>query len=174
MEKKSIMSVISEGVYEENIQTAVQNYYTDKATAFNNTKFSEDIKGVINEYINNFSTDEGQKSIMLGTIMGFLPGGIGGVKSASAENARTIAQQSAMAQFLENYKTGTHAFYKTKKSVVAPDADIYELDSEGKPVIDQDKVRAGFASFYDSHADLAASLKAVDSGNKIMFDYIRK
>ena len=171
--KDALMSMVSEGVYEENIQTAVSNYYANKAKAFDNPSFADEITGVFKEYINNFSTDEGQKSIMLGAIIGLLPGGLGGVHSASRENKRQIALQESMATFLDQYKSNAHAFYKTKKSLIAPDTDVYVLDENGKPVIDETKVRAGFAGFYDSYTDLVNSLKAVDSGNEIMFDFIR-
>lgn len=68
---------LAEGPYEENIQLAMQDYYHDVAVGKVNTDF---ISGIAGNFFNNFTTDEGQKSIVLGSLIGLIPGGVGGIR----------------------------------------------------------------------------------------------
>ena len=63
-------SVASEGPYEENIQLAIQNYFQDRAKGIEK---EGQIEGILQNMADNFFTDEGQKSIFLGSVIGLIP-----------------------------------------------------------------------------------------------------
>lgn len=171
--KSALLNAASEGLYEENIQAAIQSYESDKVKALNDPELSTEFIDIFRNMYGNLFTDEGQKAIVLGAIIGMLPGGIGGVTSARAENKRVRAMQAASASYLEQFKKQKPAqIYKTKPSVLDPNTEVLDL-KDGKPQIDPKKVQATAMGFYQSFTNLAASLKALNSGNEFMFEYIK-
>jgi len=94
-------SIVSEGIWEENIQTAIQNY--NKKTAGQDISFLESIPWYSEEWLNNFTTDEGQKSIVLGSIIGTLGGTVGAVREQSAEKAGEVSLHKLLKQNLANF-----------------------------------------------------------------------
>lgn len=171
--KSALLSAASEGLYEENIQTAIKNYEADKINGFYSDDFVGAVKGIFGGMVANLFTDEGQKSIALGSLIGLLPGGVSGLSKAKAENKRIRNTQAAYAAFLDNYKQfHPTKIYKTKQSTLDPSLEVLDM-SEGKPIVDPNKIQSTAMGFYQSYADLAASLKALNSGNQFMFDYIK-
>ena len=172
--KSSLASVASEGLYEENIQTAITSFEKLRAMSDPDAEFSAPIIEILNGMVENLFTDEGQKSIVLGGIVGLFPGGAAGVSTARSENKRRLKLQAASAQFLENYKENAPTkIYKTKDSLVAPGTQVLDLGKDGKPQLDVAKVQALAAGLYDSYASLAASAKALEDGSEFMFEFIR-
>src|SRR5690554_2880233 len=171
--KSALLSAASEGLYEENIQTAIKNYEADKIVGFYSNDFVGAVQGIFGGMVANLFTDEGQKSIALGALVGLLPGGVSGLRKARSENKRIRNMQSATAAFLDNYKQfHPTKIYKTKPSTLDPNLEVLDM-SEGKPIVDPNKIQSTAMGFYQSYADLAASLKALNSGNQFMFDYIK-
>lgn len=167
--KNALLSAASEGLYEENIQNAIQSYNTDVNTGFGqNGDWKDHLTGVLSNAAKNFTTDEGQKAMALGAIIGLIPGGVGGVRNAQESNKRNSILATSRGVQLNLLKQGI--------------ADLYERDNAGNVVLDEnnkaklnlDKVQSDFAKLYQEQADLTAMLKASNSGNELMVDFLKE
>lgn len=165
--KGALQSVLSEGPYEENIQLAVQNYFDENSPkAFS----SEAIGGVLGGMVNNFFTDEGQKSIMLGSIIGLIPGGVGGVKTAMAEKKNEKLIHTLLGQTfagIENDPTLKDIYVKDDKGNIV-------TDSEGVPMKDPMKLAVYFAKQFNTDLNLLGTLLSNSTGNMIMEERFRE
>lgn len=131
--KTAGIGIASEGLWEENSQTAVQDYYKQKANSSIDLKDSQSkglidlIGGTIDNMTNNVETllgisdtpnNEGAKAIILGAATGGLSSGLFGISSQIRENkvadiadkdwalTRGMAQ-SAMTSFLDRFNKVT-------------------------------------------------------------------
>lgn len=84
--KKALLSggtgVLSEGAWEEGMQNAVQNYEQHKA---NGTSFLDRAPGYAYEWLSGWNSTEGQKSMLMGALVGLGMGARSGVKDALGE-----------------------------------------------------------------------------------------
>ncbi len=162
--KKALISMASEGLWEENIQLAIQNYETSLALG------EEDrgrLAGLAEEWVSNFTTDEGQKAMVLGAIIGLIPGGIGGVRQAKGELKQAQFKQQVMSQTLQAYQDRIE--------------DFIIKDEEGKPAIDPKtgKTQLDFAELSNafrghlqSMSNMANSVVALEAGNETMYRFL--
>jgi len=80
--------IVSEGIFEEGLQTAVQGYGERSALGETDKDF---ISGVANEWVNGWSTTEGQKAMMLGALIGGPMGFMSGARDARNEQEKIKA-----------------------------------------------------------------------------------
>lgn len=119
--KAIALNTASEGFLEEGSQTTIQNYETDKALGRTNKEWLE---GVASEYIDTLNTLEGQKSILLGAVLGSLAGTIGAIREKRALD-KELAKgdiQSMMADNFEGFSVSN---------------DIYRRNEDGSVVINE-------------------------------------
>ena len=173
---KSIQSALSEGAYEENLQHALQTYVMARDGGKDNRSL---VEGLLNNAIDNFSDREGQKAIALGSIIGLIPGGIGGVRQAQAEQRERHAVTQARGKMINMLKEngGVDIYQRApifdeKGEIVSHEGDLM-FGADNKPIIDQTKVAAIFDKAYTNNASFIEAMKANASGNKHMYDAIR-
>ncbi len=112
-------SMASEGLFEEGSQTAIENYVKKQATH----QIDEDwLTGTISEYADMLGTTEGQKSILLGSILGGLGGARGRYRDIKAQDE----YKGKVSQILQkNFQGFTQL------------ADVFEKDENGKVVMEE-------------------------------------
>jgi len=174
--KDALLSSVTEGAYEENMQSALQSYTQAKAEGKEeNTGL---VQGLMRNWVENFGTDEGQKAIVLGSIIGIGPGGYGGVQEAKSKNAATIRLANAKAQYMDMASTGINDLLKTRtekdaEGNVIEKAGQYETDEQGYPQLDPEKVKAKYGNSQIQYVRYLESLKALAGGNKGAHDFIK-
>lgn len=107
------LGVASEGLWEEGIQTAIQNYETRTAS---NTKktFTDAITGYAKEWVNGFSTTEGQKSMILGALIGAPMGGVSGFQTAAEQNKQVTEFGESWKKNIASYLDTTDKNFKDR------------------------------------------------------------
>lgn len=75
--KKVLAGIGSEGIWEEGIQTAIQNYESRKGMNLTDENL---LTGVIKEYINGFMVKDSQKAMLIGGVIGSASGVFGGIR----------------------------------------------------------------------------------------------
>ena len=85
--KGAAKGILLEGVWEENIQLAIQKHNEDLTRA--NEGILEGIPNILKNYLDNFSTAEGQDNIVGGALMGLFMGGAGGALEINSEYKNT-------------------------------------------------------------------------------------
>jgi len=85
--KGAVKGIGLEGVWEENIQLAIQKHNEDLSRA--NEGILEGIPNILKNYLDNFSTAEGQDNIAGGALMGLFMGGGGGALEINSEYKNT-------------------------------------------------------------------------------------
>ena len=174
--KDALMASISEGAYEENMQTALQNFETAKAQG--KEENVPLIKGLARNWMENFTTDEGQKSIAMGAIIGLIPGGIGGVREAKATQAAHHTQAAAIANYLTMSKANALDLFKRtpirdeKTGEVTGYSDNIELDENGDSVVDKEKLAGIFEGSKQGYIRFIEGMKALASGNQDVYDTV--
>ena len=130
--------LVSEGLWEEGMQHALQTYSTRKESFGQN--IDDYTLGIANEWIDNFSTVEGQKNMVLGSLVGSLFGGVGGRASAVGER-KQIQEEEDIYTFLKGemnkhdkwYSQHIAAPYKTFKSTIKQqqeDGTVRDIETE--------------------------------------------
>lgn len=79
----ALEGIVAEGIWEENIQLAVQKHLEDVTAPTNS--FIESAGRILGHYINNFTEKEGQESILGGAVLGALMGGGGSYLNTKKE-----------------------------------------------------------------------------------------
>jgi hypothetical protein len=170
----ALTSMVSEGVYEENLQLAIQDYTKDKAKGKQVGPWYE---ALASNWANNFTTSEGQKSILLGALIGLIPGGVGGLREAKQEQDLAVKTNAFISSVADRYEEGVNYFYKKKteknENGEVVETNEFQLDRTGNPIIDNDKVQAVFEAKYREFADFVGAMKAANNGNDLMYDYIQ-
>jgi hypothetical protein len=160
---------ISEGPWEEGMQNALQTYNTRKE---NFGKTVDDYSlGVLNEWVDNLGTVQGQKNMVLGSLVGSIFGGLGGARQA-AEKRGQVSEEEDIYEKLKNHMSLYDKWYiehigvpyRKFKSTIQEQGDDGKmvdrevesyLNKDGKTEIDIDKVERMF--LYTLH-------------NKLLFD----
>ena len=174
--KRGAITSATEGGYEENLQFAVQRFNTERDTNFNfDVPYSEQIKTVLSNAVTNFKDDEGLKNIMLGAIIGFLPGGIGGVNS-KVEEQKIHNAKIAMAGDVISAMEGVSNRYLKMDPI---------LDEKGKPtgkfkpsktkeggaLFDKEKVSRALLEDILKYNNFFSLAKALNSRNPLLAEY---
>lgn len=110
-------SMASEGLMEEGGQTAIQNYEQNKALGKTNKGF---IEGVASEYVDMLGTLEGQKAVLLGSVLGSL----GGAAGTYREDKATKKALPSLGELIDKNFAG-----------FSVDNDVYKRDNQGNIII---------------------------------------
>jgi hypothetical protein len=170
--KNAGLSMLSEGAYEENIQLAIQNYFGKKDGK--QTAGKGEIESIFGSMLSNFGTNEGQKAIAMGALIGLIPGGFGGVKQIKADKQGEIALHTILSSTIN----------KVREDLDRTDLDMYEGEGENKkkvidpetklPVRDPIKVANYFANLMLTNRNYNLSVMAAENGNQIMSDRLEE
>jgi len=161
-------SMVSEGAWEENIQLAVQDYWQKKAEG---KEDRSQIDGIFSNWAKNWTTDEGQKSIALGMIIGMIPGGVSGVREAKEDRQNDVYLHTMLG----------HTIASVSKDLAKKD--IYLKDDKGQVVIDEKtkeavvdpfKLATVFVATYYTQANAKEMLAVANSNNQVMADRLEE
>ena len=156
------ISIFSEGFVEEGGQSSIENYEVKRATG----KTSDDLMhGLIKEYGNTLTSLEGQKSILLGSVIG----GLSGVVGQYRKNKQLNELKPVISKMIANNFTG-----------VMDNLDIFERDDNNRikndnnnqPVINEQKALAYFYSLANEAGESQVRDLAAFDSNKLLYDYI--
>ena len=156
------ISIFSEGFVEEGGQSSIENYEVKRATG----KTSDDLMhGLIKEYGNTLTSLEGQKSILLGSVIG----GLSGVVGQYRKNKQLSELKPVISKMIANNFTG-----------VMDNLDIFERDDNNRikndnnnqPIINEQKALAYFYSLANEAGESQVRDLAAFDSNKLLYDYI--
>lgn len=154
---------LSEGFLEEAGQTTIENY--NQKVALNQTN-KDILSGLAEEYINTLTTTEGQKSILLGAVLGSLGGVIGTKRQIKAEDKTRSSLSQLINDNFEGFNTSIEdIFEKDEKGII--------IDPETKaPKINVEKASEVISNLVkEQQSSNLQDLEAI-RGNKDMYDYI--
>lgn len=97
--KNVLAGIGSEGIWEEGIQSAIQNYETRKGTAATDDNL---LTGVIRDYINGFTVKDSQKAMLIGAIIGGGSGAFGGVREYRDKKREINSSQDYYKKLIQN------------------------------------------------------------------------
>lgn len=168
MLKQAGLGFVREGLWEENVQTSIQNY----ETAIGEGKQDKGaITSILGGMYDNLFTNAGQESIFLGGIMGIGMGAVGG----GIQESKKSAIIASAAQFMNNH-IGTYmdnlnsnvkgAFEKNEDGSI-------KLDHDGTPIIDVEKAGQVLAAHAQKSQIGAIKTLALLTGNKDLYEHIK-
>jgi hypothetical protein len=129
--KQSGLGIVSEGAWEEGSQQAVQDYEKNRALGM---EYDNRLGGYAYQWLNNFYTTEGQKSMFLGAIVGGGMGARSGIVDARADR-----------KFVEEYSNKYQDALKNRFPLydnVLPNNIKHFLKSYNKETTDKDGNKA--------------------------------
>lgn len=156
-------AAVSEGLVEEGGQTSIENYEVNKGLGKTNKGF---IQGVAEEYINTLTTTEGQKAILLGSVLGTL----GGAAGTYREGKSNKKQLPILANLIEKNFTG-----------FSVDNDVYKRGDDGsisinpkthQPELDVNKAKEAIQNFVSESKLAQEKDLAALANDKTLHDYI--
>lgn len=153
--KQAAIGVVSEGLWEEGIQSAITNF---ESRDFIGKGFGDKLGGILGEYVAGFSRTDDQLAMITGAIIGGLMGGAGAAME-SYQTDKEIAKLSQVMNIADMiYNQNFKSLYQTEQ-VEELNADgtpklndkgekIFrekvKLDASGKPVINIESVTRAF------------------------------
>jgi len=156
--KQATTGIFTEGPWEEGMQHALQSY-SGRKEAFGQN-FDDYMLGVANQWVDNWSTTEGQKNMMLGAIVGGVFGGFGAIGETRKERGLIRAEEQTFEDLKQQltvddrwYSDYVAAPFETfPKTITEEDADgnqiTRQVDSyhnkDGQTVIDYEKAQKMF------------------------------
>ena len=150
MIKRNVLSnMLREGVWEENSQLAVSDFFRESELGKDNRDF---VSGSFGNMIKNFTTDEGQQNIILGAITGILPGVYHGYHQVKADNKFSKSMRDNLVYHFNNIKQGiTYAYEKDEqgKPILAKPEDIYQIDGIKLNPTKLDELHKGLADWFE-------------------------
>ena len=125
--KKSLrdfaIGVGSEGLWEEGMQNAVQNY--ELKAAKGEGEFDSNLFGYVDEWLKGLTTTEGQHNMILGAIIGGGMGAVTGITSAKAENRAMQAYGEEWKKYSADYLTQIDKIFNDRvEDINNPDGTI--------------------------------------------------
>lgn len=158
------ISVASEGAWEENIQQAIQDYFQKRAEGIDDR---DQIIGIFNNWVKNWTTDEGQKAIALGAIIGLIPGGVEGYRKAKTDKSNEVILHSLLGHTMSAVSQDLE-----KKDVWmrGEDGKIVVDEKTKKPVADPFKLATMFVTSHYTNENAINTLVELSRGNQLMVD----
>lgn len=170
--KEAGVNVISEGLWEENAQLAIENYNVSKAEG---TEERGMIQGILGNMIENFTTTEGQISMFLGAVLGQPVALRGAYKSTKAEKKQIEAYHKMFGTnyqaYSDNLKKEVNDVFK-KQINPKTNQEEFVLDEKGKRVVDEEKLNSLVESFGNISKFEQARTAALLGGDRTGFDYL--
>ena len=157
-------AALSEGFLEEAGQTTIENYNKKVALGKTNAGILE---GLANEYIETLGSTEGQKAILLGTVLGSLGGTYGKSKELKAEDRQRSVLGNLIKDNFEGFSTSMDS--------------LLEKDEQGNTIIDEKtgKPKINIEQTANVITNLVKEQQSTNlqdlealKGNKDMYDYI--
>jgi hypothetical protein len=143
--KSAAIGVASEGLWEENVQLAISDLLKKNPTSslFDTNTYSD----IANNMQDNFSTEEGRKSMFLGAIIGGIANTRGGIidyNRNAKKQKRTVVESmlSNMNLFQANNMFEVEQYEEMDAEGKPVKKSRFKLDAAGNPIIDQAKVDA--------------------------------
>ena len=115
---------LSEGVWEENIQTAIQNWEQHAAMTDEDEGFMDTMSGYAHEWMKNFTTTEGQKAIILGGIIGGPASARRAYLDYKADKANVAEGAKIRTEELQRLESIASMYEANKKAFVNEDGSI--------------------------------------------------
>lgn len=137
-------NILSEGLYEENAQLAVSEMLKANRDA---DLFSLSTYGnLVSKMSENFETEEGKKSMLLGSLIGGISGTIGGVRDYNADKKAKEYAISSTGKQLANMFSVNNIFQTEEYTEEVDGKPVtktrYKLGDDGTPIIDNNKLQA--------------------------------
>ena len=145
-----------EGLFEEGLQTQIQNHYENVATGKTTAGFTEDVFG--NYFENLMNNPEMQESVVLGGILGGGASMFGLAGEIKAKNEFLFGKGNSMPSFLGkliNKKEKTESkgfvnimsenFINSTRTIL----DVAETGEDGKPIFENGKLKVSEAKLKD-------------------------
>ena len=159
--KKLGIGIGSEGFFEEGSQSSIENYEIKRLTGQTTDGL---IKGLIDEYGNTLTTLEGQKSILLGSVLG----GLGGVAGQYRQNKQFNQIKPTISKLISNNFKG---FSDDLDIFERDDNGVIKNDENGQPVINKEKALNYFYNLASESEEAQVKDLAAFDNNKLMYDY---
>ena len=159
--KKVGIGIASEGFFEEGSQSSIENYEIKRLTGQTTDGL---IKGLIDEYGNTLTTLEGQKSILLGSVLG----GLGGVAGQYRQNKQFNQIKPTISKLISNNFKG---FSDDLDIFERDDNGVIKNDKNGQPVINKEKALNYFYNLASESEEAQVKDLAAFDNNKLMYDY---
>jgi len=159
--KKVGIGIGSEGFFEEGSQSSIENYEIKRLTGQTTDGL---IKGLIDEYGNTLTTLEGQKSILLGSVLG----GLGGVAGQYRQNKQFNQIKPTISKLISNNFKG---FSDDLDIFERDDNGVIKNDKNGQPVINKEKALNYFYNLASESEEAQVKDLAAFDNNKLMYDY---
>ena len=137
-------NILSEGLYEENAQLAVSELLKANRDA---DLFSLSTYGnLVSKMGENFETEEGKKSMLLGSLIGGISGTMGGVKEYNANKKAKDYAITATGKELANMFSVNNIFETEEYTEDVDGKPVtktrYKLGDDNAPIIDNNKLQA--------------------------------
>lgn len=129
--KNVLTGILSEGVWEEGVQTAIQDYESRKSAGLTDDNW---FTGVAQSYVDGLFTTEGQKSMILGAMIG---GGMG-VRGGWSQYKQKKAQADLVGESFKNNMTNMLSIRNTYQDDVR--RFIKSIDKDGVPEYDTEAI----------------------------------
>ena len=167
--KQATVGIFSEGPWEEGMQHALQTY-SGRREAFGQN-YDDYMLGTANEWVDNLFTTEGQKNMVLGSIIGGIFGGFGGAREKLTE-AKIIGQEEMIFQNLKNQLNINDQWYiehvtRPYKKFINT---IEEEDEEGNTIKRQVESYHNEDGMTEYDHEAAQRMFLYGIGNKFLFD----
>lgn len=162
-------NILAEGLYEENAQLAV----SELLKANRDADLSSILTELPGKMFDNFETEEGRKSMLLGSLIGGISGTIGGVTDYNQNTKRQTNAINETNKSLGNM-FATNDVYEKETYVEDVDGKPvtktrYKLDENGEPIIDENKLKAVLKSKEEfEYLDDVATL-AEEKGDDVLY-----
>jgi hypothetical protein len=164
-----VKNILAEGLYEENAQLAV----SELLKANRDADLSSILTELPGKMFDNFETEEGRKSMLLGSLIGGISGTIGGVTDYNQNTKRQTNAINETNKSLGNM-FATNDIYEKETYVEDVDGKPvtktrYKLNENGEPIINENKLKAVLKSKEEfEYLDDVATL-AEEKGDDVLY-----
>lgn len=152
------LGMFSEGLWEEGMQSTISNLNQKLAENNESPEFLEYIKKVGGEYVNTINSLDGQKSIVLGSVMGMLGGVAGGY--------REVSQYKELQGLVKILKNNFDGFASSLQDIIVVDPQTSEVKINEKALTNL------FSNYSKEQATLNLADMALLNDNKDLHDYL--
>ncbi|CAM6001149.1 unnamed protein product [Sphagnum balticum] len=122
------------GTLAMNLQQAIQKYDVDQASVGGKENTIDSIGGYARQFLDNFTTDEGIKGLVMGSILGAATGAYGGFEQGRETN-------KAMTAHIMSMRASDALFGEIPKGAEKTDSNgKIQFDAQGNPIQDPEKL----------------------------------
>lgn len=185
--------IVSEGLYEEGAQAAVQDYFTKRATGEEPepNNYAGVLGGIYNTYIDNFSNSiEAQKSMLLGAVLGSFAGVGGSISRDKALERQLFGSKESHPNKFQSFfgakdKQATEGIvnllndnltnrYNDILSLAEKDGENYKYNADGSIKFDYNKVAEYIQDKVKNKLTIDSMAVAHAAGQKEIYNYLKE